>query len=96
MNMKKPLPDRKRLRMLTFDYAKNGMYYVTLCTHNREKLLADVVNVGTDPRVRPNAAGRMVEKKLPAVEEKFSKGEYPEEKYDKFIEFIRLYESDMR
>ena len=72
MNMKKPLPDRKRLRMQTFDYAKNGMYYVTLCTHNREKLLADVVNVGTDPRVRPNAAGRMVEKKLHAVEEKFS------------------------
>ena len=30
----------------------------------------------------------------PLVEEKFSKGEYPKEKYDKFIEFIRLYESE--
>ncbi len=32
----------------------------------------------------------------PLVEEKFGKGEYPKEKYDKFMEFIRLYESEMR
>lgn len=32
----------------------------------------------------------------PLVEERFAKGEYPKEKYDKFMEFIRLYESEMR
>ncbi len=32
----------------------------------------------------------------PLVEERFVKGEYPKEKYDKFMEFIRLYESEMR
>ena len=32
----------------------------------------------------------------PLVEERFGKGEYPKEKYDKFMELIRLYESEMR
>ena len=32
----------------------------------------------------------------PLVEERFGKSEYPKEKYDKFMEFIRLYESEMR
>lgn len=32
----------------------------------------------------------------PLVEERYKSGDYPPEKYNKFMEFIRLYESEMR
>jgi REP element-mobilizing transposase RayT len=64
-------PQRKPLRMPEFDYSQDGAYYVTLCTHNKDNLLADVNCVGADPCVRPNAAGLMVEQKLHALETKF-------------------------
>lgn len=35
-------------------------------------------------------------KKLrPLVEERYQKGEYPQEKYEKFMEFIKRYEEEM-
>ncbi len=68
---KEPLPKRKLIRLQDFDYSQNGMYFVTVCTHNREKLLADVVTVGADLCVRPNKAGLMVERWLHLLSNKF-------------------------
>ncbi len=33
---------RKRLRLKDYDYSQNGMYFVTICTQNRECLFGDV------------------------------------------------------
>ena len=35
---------RKSIRMLAYDYAQPGAYFVTLCTHNRESLFGDIVD----------------------------------------------------
>ncbi len=38
------LPVRKRTRLKGYDYSRNGCYYVTVCTFNREKILGEIVN----------------------------------------------------
>ena len=38
------LQRRRILRLATYDYAKAGAYFVTICTHGKECLLGDVVN----------------------------------------------------
>ena len=35
-------PERKRLRLIGFDYSTNGAYFITICTHNRVNLFGDV------------------------------------------------------
>ena len=32
-------PQRKQLRLPTYDYKKNGFYFITICTYNRKPLL---------------------------------------------------------
>ena len=34
---------RRSIRLPNYDYTKNGMYFITICTHNRECLFGDVV-----------------------------------------------------
>jgi REP element-mobilizing transposase RayT len=36
------LPKRKSNRLNGYDYSKNGAYFVTICTNNREILFGDV------------------------------------------------------
>ncbi len=36
---------RKRIRLSDYDYSQNGVYFITICTHNRELLFG---NVGAD------------------------------------------------
>ena len=41
--------DRKQIRLKNYDYSKPGLYYVTICTQNRECIFGDiVVGVGRD------------------------------------------------
>ena len=35
------LPKRKRNRLKNYDYSTNGMYFVTICTKDKEKILWD-------------------------------------------------------
>jgi len=39
-----PAPRRRPLRLPGFDYSGEGVYFVTICTRNRECLFGDVVN----------------------------------------------------
>ena len=40
------LPKRKATRLKGYDYSTPGMYFVTICTHNRQCILSDIT-VGT-------------------------------------------------
>ena len=42
----KDLQKRKNIRLDEFDYSKNGYYYITICTKNREKILGEIVGDG--------------------------------------------------
>ena len=35
----KVFPQRKRTRLKNFDYSTNGMYFVTICTKEKQKIL---------------------------------------------------------
>ena len=37
------LPFRKRTRLQNYDYSTPGYYFITICTHNRAKILSDIV-----------------------------------------------------
>ena len=58
--------ERKQTRLKEYDYSRNGAYFITICTYNREKTLS-VIRRG-DPCGRPNVEysllGEIVEKTL--------------------------------
>ena len=43
---------RKNPRLTTFDYTTPTVYFLTLCTKNRERCLSKIVGRGLDPAVR--------------------------------------------
>ena len=40
------LPYRKSIRLKEYDYSQNGAYFITICTHNRERIFGDIVGQG--------------------------------------------------
>jgi REP element-mobilizing transposase RayT len=48
---------RKNSRLQGFDYAQEGAYFVTICTHNRICLLGEVI----EKEMRLNAWGRVIQ-----------------------------------
>ena len=56
------LPKRKSIRLKNYDYSQNGAYFVTICTHNRECLLCEIVGAPIGrPSVRLSPYGKIVE-----------------------------------
>ncbi|MGO9619886.1 MAG: transposase [Desulfobaccales bacterium] len=49
-------PRRKIIRLQGFNYAQEGAYFITICTHNRLCLLGEVI----DQEMRLNALGRAI------------------------------------
>ena len=47
-------PKRKWMRLRNYDYASQKVYFITLCTQNRERILSEIVGRGLDPSVRAN------------------------------------------
>ena len=39
----KDLPKRKHPRLKSYDYSEQGLYFITICVKNREKLLCKIV-----------------------------------------------------
>lgn len=58
---------RRSLRLRGFDYSKEGAYFVTICTQNREYLFGDVV----DGKMRLNDVGRLVRTVWGGLAERF-------------------------
>jgi REP element-mobilizing transposase RayT len=44
--------ERKQLRLKGWDYAKNGAYFITICTKDRKKILSKI-SVGKGLRALP-------------------------------------------
>ena len=69
------MPDRKWTRLPQFDYAANGVYFITICTRKREKLLSSIVGRGLDPSLRAELTltpyGVIAEKNLLEIPEHF-------------------------
>ncbi len=63
----RPAYRRRFLRLQGFDYSREGAYFVTICTRNRECLFGDVV----DGQMRLNGVGRSVQTFWDAMPERF-------------------------
>ena len=57
---KDDFPKRKRIRIINYDYSRNGCYFITICTKNRECLFGDVV----DGEMRLNEWGEIVKREI--------------------------------
>lgn len=68
--MNNNLPVRKRLRLVGYDYSKNGAYFITICIKDRKCILSHVV--GTDDHIGPKlhltGLGKIVEKYIDQIE----------------------------
>ncbi len=42
--MENILPKRKNIRISGYNYSQNGYYFITICTKQREKILANIKN----------------------------------------------------
>lgn len=70
------LPERKNLRLAGYDYSKSGLYFITICTQNREYLFGCIEN----NQMILNDAGQMVDKWFRELENK-----YPDKKTHEFV-----------
>ena len=47
-------PKRKHVRLKDYDYSQAGMYFVTICTKDRQRILSRIVTpVGPDAPIGP-------------------------------------------
>ena len=75
------LPNRKNNRLENFDYGKNGMYFITICTQNRRKILCEIVGGGAldAPKIKLSEIGEIAEKYI------LSTNNIPEITVDKYV-----------
>ena len=75
------LPNRKNNRLENFDYGKNGMYFITICTQNRRKILCEIVGGGAldAPKIKLSEIGKIAEKHI------LSTNNIPEITVDKYV-----------
>src|SRR5687768_1844995 len=58
---------RRSIRLSGYDYAHTGLYFVTICTHDRECWLGEVAQ----PQVSRTAAGTLVDAQLNELRGRF-------------------------
>ena len=59
---------RQSIRLKNYDYAQSGLYFVTICTQNRECLFGDII----DGKMVLNNVGNMIEKWWNIIPERFN------------------------
>ncbi len=64
-------PKRKPTRLKNYDYSQNGYYFVTICTHNKQKILCDIVGEGLCalPSIQLTPIGETVDKSIKYIDQ---------------------------
>ena len=62
------LSQRKPNRLSDFDYNQNGAYFVTICTHDRKRILSDIVGDGSPI---PKPCGMVAEEMITQITIKY-------------------------
>ena len=75
------MPIRKPTRLKYYDYSNSGYYFVTICTHNKHKILCEIVGEGLDPaKIQLSLFGKIAEHELLNIEK-----HYTNIKIDKYV-----------
>ena len=70
MENKKKLPKRKSTRLKSFDYSSAGVYFVTICVHERMQILSEIVGEGLAPpaiTIKLKPCGEVVREQLQLI-----------------------------
>ena len=67
--MKENLPKRKNIRLRYYDYSEEGLYFITICTKNREQLLGKITE---ENQIKLTKVGTIVEKSIRNLERIYS------------------------
>lgn len=59
--------NRQSIRLKNYDYSQSGLYFVTICTENRENVFGEIV----DGKMVLNNVGNMIEKWWNKIPERF-------------------------
>jgi len=73
MNVEKPLPRRHTVRLPEYDYSQAGVYFITICTHDKRPIFGSVVGLTTEL----SGAGEIVDECWRAIPEHFPNVETP-------------------
>ena len=67
------LPKRKPTRLKNYDYSQNGYYFITICTHNKQKILCNIVGDGVYdiPQTNLTEYGKILEKYIVFMNSKY-------------------------
>jgi len=62
--MNEKLPNRKRVRAKYFNYSQPGVYFITICTQNRQCTLSKIVGTGVPdgPQITLTEIGKIAQK----------------------------------
>ena len=68
------LPNRKPTRLPNFDYSTNGLYSVTICTKEKQKILSKIVGGGVPdaPHTVLFPCGKIVDKYINQMNEQYN------------------------
>ena len=75
------LPKRKPTRLKGYDYSKDGAYFITICTHDKECILGHIVGQGLAPaEIKLSKYGKLAKEQLLDLENR-----YKTIKIDKYV-----------
>ena len=71
--MNNNLPVRKRLRLVGYDYSKNGAYFITICTQGKKCILGNIVGEGLCalPTINLSPIGEEIEKSIKYINDNY-------------------------
>ena len=78
--MRKIYYNRKTIRLQNYDYSQNGMYFITICTKNREKILSIIMtkneNVGAGlvsahVKIKLTHTGKLIYEEMKQLEKRY-------------------------
>ena len=59
---------RKTNRLKDYDYSQNGVYLITICTYNKEKIFGDI-DFSEHAKVNLNQTGKILDEYIDQIEE---------------------------
>ena len=62
---------RKSIRLKGYDYSQSGLYYITICTKNKENVLGEII----ESKMKLNKTGQIVQKNWKNIPVNFNKTE---------------------
>ena len=67
------LPNRKPTRLKNYDYSQKGYYFITICAHNKQKILGDIVGDGVydNPKIILSSCGEIANKHIQKMNSKY-------------------------